>query len=182
MGCVSVTDPDSIDVIKLHDGAARATLGAAEGRPLRDDPEQLAQIRTKVEGYLYALGSGQVPEVAGRLVEIWLTVPNEPRTPDARALVVDLHVACTRAGHGFCLVVQRPGAALARFLGLTDDEHRPFDPAVERELPVPVLRLQADDEQDAEAAAQVPGLSEHLERAEQQVRSGQRIRSWLRGG
>lgn len=179
---MSVLEPEVIDVITLHDDGSRATLGAAEGRPLRDDPEQLEQIAVKVDGYLYGLGSGQVPEVAGRLVEVWLTVPNEPRTPQARALLVELHARCVAAGHGFCLVVHRPGDVLARFLQLSDEEHAPYDPATEDELPVPVLRLQTSDEEDAEAAASVPGLAPHLERTRRQQQHASRIRTWLRGG
>ena len=150
---MSVEQPDVIDAIQLLDDGSRAVVAAAEGRPLRDDPQQLEQVREKIEAYLYALASGQVPEVAGRVVEVWLHVPNEPRTPGARLLVVDLHERVVAAGHGFTLVVQRPSDELAHLLGLTEEEHRAFDPDRDDDLPLPVLRQQSTAEEDAQVVA-----------------------------
>jgi hypothetical protein len=144
-----VEDPDVIDLMWLSDDGAQISLVAVEERPLRDDQRQLFEIDRKLGMYMQAVDSGQVPEAAGRLVSLLLVVPNEPRTQAARDLLEQIHRACIERGQGFSLRVQRIPDSYAEAIGLSADERRAYDEAVDQPLPFPVVRVDLDED-DAE--------------------------------
>jgi len=143
---MSVENPDVIDFMVLSDDHTQITLAAVEQRPLRDDDEQLAQIGDKLAGYRQALDSGQIPEATGCLTTFLLVVPNEPRTPAARDLLERIHRACMARGEGFTLRVQRYPDTYAELVGMTVDERRDHDPAVDEPTPYLVERSQLGED------------------------------------
>jgi len=143
---MSVENAEVIDIMVLSDDHTQISLVAVEERPLRDDEEKLLQISYKLGGYMDALDSGQVPEAEGRLVSFLLVVPNEPRTPAARGMLERIHKNCIFRGEGFTLRVQRYPATYAELVGMTVEERRGHDPAVDAPTPYPVERIQLGDD------------------------------------
>jgi hypothetical protein len=143
---MSVENAEVIDIMVLSDDHTRISLVAVEQRPLRDDEEKLLQIRYKLGAYVDALDSGQVPEAEGRLVSFLLVVPNEPRTPSARGMLERIHQVCLERGEGFTLRVQRYPDTYAELVGMTVEERRSHDPAIDAPTPYPVERIQLGDD------------------------------------
>src|SRR6476469_4756790 len=143
---MSVEDEGGIDIMVLSDDHTQISLVAVEQRPLRDDEEHLLQIRYKLGDYVDALESGQIPEAEGCLVSFLLVVPNEPRTPVARDTLERIHQVCIDRGQGFTLRVQRYPDTYAQLIGMTAEERRGHDPAVDQPTPYPVERIQLGDD------------------------------------
>ncbi len=157
---MTVEDPEVIDITALGpDEETQVTLIAVEGRPLRDDSEQLSQIDTKLQVYLWALESDQIAEAPGRFVTLQLQVPNEPRTPRARELLSRLHDVCLDRGLGFNVLVHQYPDNYADLVGLTEEERHFFDPVVDPEPPFPVIRTPYTEEELAALEAERPSLA-----------------------
>ena len=143
---MTVENEEVIDIMVVSDDGTRISLVAVEQRPLRDDEENLLQIRYKLGSYVNALDSGQIPEAAGRLVSWLLVVPNEPRTPAARDMLERIHQVCIDRGEGFTLRVQRYPATYAELIGMTVEERRGHDPGVDAATSYPIERIQLTDD------------------------------------
>ena len=159
---MTVADPDVVDLISLGADACSAALVAVEHRPLRDVDEQLYEVDRKLGAYMYAVDTGQIAELAGRSVSLVLVVPNEPRPSRARLLLERINEQCLVKGLGFSVIVQAFPEHSARFLGLSEDERRPFDPTTDATPAFPVVRERLSDEQCRRIVSGNPELAEWL--------------------
>ena len=80
------------------------------------------------------------------MVTLILVVPNEPRTPEARALLEQIHAACLDRVLGFGLHVHLYPERMADARGFTEVERQEYDPARDVALPFPVVRERLGDE------------------------------------
>ena len=171
---MSVEDYDVIDFMVPSDDGSSISLYAVENRPLRDDETQLFDINAKLGMYMHALGTDQVEEALDRVATLILVVPNEPRTPDARALLEHVHAACLDKVLGFGLHVQLYPERMADAMGFTEVERQEYDPARDVALPFPVTRERLPDEVMDEWLAADPERRLVLEDSEKRARRAER--------
>ena len=126
---MAVTEHEVIDVTVPSNDGASISLSAVGDRPLRDDEAQLFDINAKLGMYMHALDTDRVDEApVDRVATLILVVPNEPRTPDARALLEQIHAACLDKVPGFELHVQLYPERMADAMGFTELERQEYDP------------------------------------------------------
>lgn len=171
---MAVTEYGVIDIMVLSDDGSSISLYAVENRPLRDDEAQLFDINAKLGMYMHALDTEQVEEALGRMATLVLVVPNEPRSPDARRLLEQIHGASIDNGLGFAVHVQLYPERMADAMGFTEVERQEYDPARDVAFPFPVTRERLPDEVLEEWLGADPKGRLVLEDSEKRARRAER--------